>query len=111
MPRQTGHTCEFGGAPNDVLQPQKILVRVCSCAWISNPMTGSNVTYTFGPAALTAGSTSFSNVLKFSTNMPPSFFACSSYAFLSGHVLRGSRTLFGTPGHVVGMSRLKMSCF
>jgi hypothetical protein len=32
MPRQTGHTCEFGGAPNEVLQPQKIFVRVCSWA-------------------------------------------------------------------------------
>jgi hypothetical protein len=32
MPRQTGHTCEFGGAPNAVLQPQKTFVRVCSWA-------------------------------------------------------------------------------
>jgi hypothetical protein len=44
MPRHTGQTCEFGGAPNDVLQPQKIFVRVCSWAWISSPMTGSNAT-------------------------------------------------------------------
>src|SRR5258705_5839386 len=109
MPRQTGHTCEFGGAPNDVLQPQKIFVRVFSCAWISSPMTGSKATYTFGPAAFTAGSTSFSNVLKFSTNIPASFFAWTSYAFLSGHVLRGSSTLSGTTGHVEGISRLKIS--
>ena len=40
-PRQTGQTCEFGGAPKAVLQPQKILVRVRSWAWISSPMTGS----------------------------------------------------------------------
>jgi len=32
MPRHTGHTCEFGGAPNAVLQPQKIFVRVSRCA-------------------------------------------------------------------------------
>src|SRR6266545_4635623 len=50
MPRQTGHTCEFGGAPNDVPHPQKILVRVCSCAWISRPMTGSNVTLSALPS-------------------------------------------------------------
>jgi hypothetical protein len=31
-PRHTGQTCEFGGPPNAVLQPQKIFVCVCSCA-------------------------------------------------------------------------------
>ena len=41
MPRHTGHTCVFGGAPKAVGQPQKIFVRVSSCAWISRPMTGS----------------------------------------------------------------------
>ena len=41
MPRQTGQTWVFGGAPNSVLQPQKIFVFVNSCAWISRPMTGS----------------------------------------------------------------------
>src|SRR5215213_9792702 len=66
--------------------------------------------YTCGPAALTGGATSFSNVLKFSMNMPASFLACSSYAFLSGHVLPGSRTLSGTPGHIAGISRLKIAC-
>ena len=30
----------FGGAPNAVLQPQKIFDAVRSCAWISRPMTG-----------------------------------------------------------------------
>src|SRR5688572_18514223 len=40
-PRQTGQTCEFGGAPKSVRQPQKILVAVRSCAWISSPMTAS----------------------------------------------------------------------
>jgi hypothetical protein len=40
-PRHTGQTCVFGGAPNRVLQPQKIFVSVRSCAWISKPMTGS----------------------------------------------------------------------
>jgi hypothetical protein len=29
---QTGQTCVFGGAPKAVLQPQKIFVRVRSCA-------------------------------------------------------------------------------
>src|SRR4029077_19948808 len=40
-PRQTGHSAVFGSAPNRVEQPQKILVAVSSCAWISSPMTGS----------------------------------------------------------------------
>lgn len=31
-PRQTGHTCVFGGAPNVVVHPQKIFVVVRSCA-------------------------------------------------------------------------------
>jgi hypothetical protein len=31
----------FGGAPNAVLQPQKIFDAVWSWAWISRPMTGS----------------------------------------------------------------------
>src|SRR4051812_29627753 len=43
-PRHTGQTCEFGGAPNAVLQPQKILDAVSSCAWISRPTTGSKST-------------------------------------------------------------------
>src|SRR6185369_6409444 len=38
----TGHTCVLGGAPNAVLQPQKILDAVRSCAWISRPITASN---------------------------------------------------------------------
>src|SRR5439155_24376269 len=42
-PKHTGHSCVFGSAPNRVLQPQKIFVAVRSCAWISRPMTGSNV--------------------------------------------------------------------
>src|SRR5260221_4613502 len=35
--------CVFGGAPNAALQPQKIFVFVCSCVWISSPITDSNV--------------------------------------------------------------------
>src|SRR3982751_6618689 len=40
-PRHTGQTCEFGGAPNAVLQPQKILDAVSSCAGISRLKIGS----------------------------------------------------------------------
>src|SRR5438876_11532368 len=40
-PRQTGHTCVLGGAPNAVGQAQKIFERVRSCACTSRPMTGS----------------------------------------------------------------------
>src|SRR5215469_5987499 len=40
-PRQTGQTLEFGGSPNRVEQPQKILVLVSNCAWTSRPITGS----------------------------------------------------------------------
>ena len=65
----------------------------------------------FGPASFTEAGTSFSNVLKFSTNIRASFVACSSYCAASGHVLRGFSTLSGTPGHVVGMSRLNTGCF
>src|SRR5512134_1829609 len=42
-PRHTGQTCVFGGAPKRVLQPQKILLAVRSCAWISRPITGSKL--------------------------------------------------------------------
>src|SRR5688572_27021377 len=41
-PRQTGQMLVFGGAPNVVLQPQKILLAVSSWQWISRPMTGSS---------------------------------------------------------------------
>ena len=44
-PRQTGQTCVFGGAPNRVLQPQKIFVSVSSWAWISRPMTASSMAF------------------------------------------------------------------
>src|SRR5436853_1518592 len=40
-PRHTGQTCELGGAPKAVEQPQKILLLVRSCACTSRPMTGS----------------------------------------------------------------------
>src|SRR5712691_4656474 len=40
-PRQTGHTCVLGGAPNAVGLAQKIFERVSSCACTSRPMTGS----------------------------------------------------------------------
>ncbi len=78
---QTGQMCVFGSAPNAALQPQKIFDAVRSCAWISSPITASKVdsgTYVFGPAFTTFGSTSFSNVLKLSTNMRASFAACAS---------------------------------
>ena len=41
IPRQTGQTFEFGGAPKRVEQEQKILVAVSSWTWTSRPMTGS----------------------------------------------------------------------
>src|SRR4051812_15808156 len=40
-PRQTGQTLVFGGCPKCVLQPQKSLVFVSSCAWTSSPITTS----------------------------------------------------------------------
>src|SRR5690349_609373 len=40
-PRQTGHTCVLGSAPNSVGQPQNIFVAVSSSTWTSSPMTGS----------------------------------------------------------------------
>src|ERR1017187_2818950 len=42
-PRHTGQTLLFGGSPNWVEQAQKILVRVRSWTWTSNPMTGSHL--------------------------------------------------------------------
>ena len=39
---------------------------------------GVHTDYALGPASLTEGATSFSNVLKFSTNIPASLRACSS---------------------------------
>src|SRR5215210_7795747 len=39
MPRQTGHTCELGGAPNRVLHPQKSFDFVSSWTWTSSPTT------------------------------------------------------------------------
>src|SRR5688500_15426585 len=63
-----------------------------------------------GPACFTDGGTSFSNALKFSMNIAASFRACSSYAALSFHVVRGSSTSLGTPGHEAGMSTLKTAC-
>src|SRR6185312_3615310 len=40
-PRHTGQTFVFGGAPNCVEQPQKILVCVSSWTCTSSPITGS----------------------------------------------------------------------
>src|SRR5438094_504698 len=37
-PRQTGHVCVFGGAPNSFTQPQNIFVAVESSTWHSRPM-------------------------------------------------------------------------
>jgi len=50
-PRQTGHTLEFGGSPNRVEQPQKILVLVRSWTWTSKPMTGSYLASSSGDMA------------------------------------------------------------
>src|SRR6185503_10344554 len=69
------------------------------------------VGHTSGPAALTAGATSPSKVLKLSANICASFFACSSYFAASGQVLRASSTPSGTPGTAVGTSRLKIEWF
>src|SRR5438132_10243290 len=49
-PRHTWQTCVFGGAPNAVGQPQKILLRVRSCACTSSPITGSQSCMAFAPA-------------------------------------------------------------
>src|ERR1035437_1287709 len=40
-PRQTGQVLVLGGAPNLVVQPQKIFERVSNWQWTSRPMTGS----------------------------------------------------------------------
>src|SRR3954465_10695870 len=40
-PRHTGQTFVFGGAPNFVEQPQKILLAVSSWTCTSSPITGS----------------------------------------------------------------------
>src|SRR4051794_14562729 len=48
-PRHTGHTFVFGGAPNFVEQPQKILLAVSSWTCTSSPITGS---YEVAAAAL-----------------------------------------------------------
>src|SRR5215213_3156678 len=61
----------------------------------------------FGPAAVTSGAASASNVLKLSMNIRASFAACSSYSAAFFHVLRGFRTSDGTPGTLCGTSRLK----
>src|SRR5689334_5414989 len=57
IPRQTGQTCEFGAALKAAAsQPQNILLRVISCAWISRPMivsksvAGVTVAATTGPS-------------------------------------------------------------
>ncbi len=39
--RQTGQVWVFGSAPNVVMQPQNILVRVPSSTCVSSPKTGS----------------------------------------------------------------------
>jgi len=46
-PRHTGQVWVLGAAPNSNLQPQNILVSsVVSSAWISRPMTASQVSNT-----------------------------------------------------------------
>ena len=41
IPRHTGQTLVFGGAPNLLEQPQKIFESVRSWTWTSSPITGS----------------------------------------------------------------------
>lgn len=92
-PRHTGQTWVLGGAPNAVSHPQKILVVVRSCAWISRPMTASSrhpslgrrrrrgshgARHPRGPAAVTSAETESSNFLKFVVNIVASFCACVS---------------------------------
>src|SRR5215468_485549 len=43
IPRHTGHTLLFGGAPNCVEHEQKIFVAVRSWMWTSSPITASNL--------------------------------------------------------------------
>ena len=38
----TSQACVLGAAPNAVEAPLKILVLVCNCAWVSNPITTSH---------------------------------------------------------------------
>src|SRR5919201_4737492 len=51
-PRHTGHTFVFGGSPNRVEHPQKILVAVSSWTWTSRPITGSYFASTSRDSAL-----------------------------------------------------------
>src|SRR5690348_13225050 len=41
--RSTADACVLGGAPNAVEAPEKIFDAVVSCAWVSRPMTISQV--------------------------------------------------------------------
>src|SRR5690348_8857116 len=66
--------------------------------------------YVVGPAFFTEAGTSFSNAVKFSTNIAASLRACSSYLPASGHGVRASSTLSGPPGQVLGISMLKIEC-
>src|SRR5271157_2239497 len=52
MPRQTGHTLVFGGAPKLVGHPQKIFVFVASWTWTSSPITGSYLAMRAGEASI-----------------------------------------------------------
>src|SRR5690606_12154419 len=63
---------------------------------------------TFGPPARTSADACDSYFLKFSRNSAATFFALSSYAALSAHVLRGRRISDGTSGQLVGTCRPKI---
>jgi hypothetical protein len=52
MPRHTGQTLLFGGAPNAVEHPQKILLAVSSWTCTSSPITGSYFVLTGSFAAV-----------------------------------------------------------
>src|SRR5690348_12803119 len=50
--RSTALACVFGAAPNAVDAPEKIFDAVVSCAWVSRPMTISQVIVEVGSNAL-----------------------------------------------------------
>src|ERR1044072_7901544 len=66
-PRQVGQVFEFGSSPKRVAQPQKIFDSVLNCAWISRPITVSQVILSLlrsQPARICAGASCF--LFKFS---------------------------------------------
>src|SRR5215216_1223321 len=56
-PRQVGQVFELGSSPKRVAHPQKIFDSVLSCAWISRPITVSQLMFALWtqPAGICAG--------------------------------------------------------